>query len=845
MKRLDPKDPQSLGPYSLVARLGAGGMGVVYLAAKGADRVALKVVRGSFLDDPSLRSRFLREVSTLRKINHPNVAKVLDSDTDDEIAWLAIEYVNGADLKTVVEDKGPLSEAQWVDLATGLLQALAAVHAEGVVHRDIKPANVLIEADNPKLIDFGISQISDETSLTTTGLVAGSPAWLAPEQLEGGELSSAADMFSLGSLLVYAATGQSPWGETSTMPVPVIFNKILNNQPDLSGLTDAQRALVEPLLASNPAQRPTARKALNLIGVAPKTPRGDTNPEPAKPVKKKEEVADDGRFLPLPHRGFQRKWVRDYVDARWSFAEFFVPVVVLVIVALFLPLPEAQVSAVLVSWLFLLVTTINLIVLSARVTGGLRRAFGIGSVEKGTRWYAVRRALQMRLFRRPQPEIKRGADPHPSEAPNSASSRWTIAAVPVLLIAAFFSFWSVTPELDSSLELASPAEATAPLPIVPGADINLTVGSLMPQTGSLAFLGPGSEAGVLLAIQEINEANSGVQIDLLWGDSGDFSNPTYESEILRLLDAGVHAIIGPLTSGITLDVIDQVTEESGVLLISPGAQDFALSNNNGLFFRTVPTDEQIAQTIANVMALDGRQTLGVLAQNDPYSSQWVEALTNAFGAGGGRVVANETFEFGDSDFSRQVRQIATTRPDAVVVLAFDETAEIITALRQSGIASDSFYFSDWNLRDYDSELDQGTLLGAKGVELPQNPWFFRGGFTNQLDQAWTGFGYEPLVDYRYAAESYDAVISLALAAFAAQSTDPAAIAAKMSTVSGYNGLGTKCFTFVECAGIISQGMDADYDGQSGTLAFGPNGDLTEVSIPLVEYDEDNILWLVD
>jgi branched-chain amino acid transport system substrate-binding protein len=703
-------------------------MGVVYLAAKGADRVALKVVRGSFLDDPSLRSRFLREVSTLRKINHPNVAKVLDSDTDDEIAWLAIEYVNGADLKTIVEDKGPLSEARWFDLASGLLQALVAVHAEGVVHRDIKPANVLIEADHPKLIDFGISQISDETSITTTGLVAGSPAWLAPEQLEGGELSPAADMFSLGSLLVYAATGQSPWGETSTMPVPVIFNKILNSQPDISGLTVAQQALVEPLLRSNPAERPTATKALSLIGVAQAEPSRAERQEPEE-VEERQRVGDHREEGPLP------------------------PV----------------------------------------VTG-------------------------------------------------SDSGRWKIALVSVSLILAVFVVWILQLQSTDSPETSPSSGASASGPLVPGADITLKVGSLMPVTGSLAFLSPPAEAGILLAVQEINDSGSGVRIDLLWGDSGDYSNPLYESEVPRFIDSGVQAIIGPLSGAVTLQVIDQVTE-SGVMLISPGVQDTYLSDNSGLFFRTVASDAQLVQMMANEMALDGRQTLAVITENESWFTEWIAILKEAFEATGGRVVADETFEYGDTDFSRQVRQIATARPDAVVVLGFDETADIVTELRQAGIPSDAFYFSDWNLSDYSSELEKGALTGAKGFQPSQNPWVYPPGFTDRLDEAWTGLGSEPLTDYLYAAESYDAVISLALAAFAAQSNSPAVIAAQMSEISGYSGRGTKCFSFLECAEIISQGLVADYDGPSGGIAFGPNGDATEAPGAVYIYDEDNAFWL--
>lgn len=262
------------------------------------------------------------------------------------------------------------------------------------------------------------------------------------------------------------------------------------------------------------------------------------------------------------------------------------------------------------------------------------------------------------------------------------------------------------------------------------------------------------------------------------GDSGDFSNPVFKSEIPRFLDSEVQAIVGPLSGAIMLQVIEQVIE-SGVILISPGVQGASPSDNSGLFFRTVASDAQLVQMMANEMALDGHQTLAVIAENDSYYALWIASLREAFEATGGRVVADETFRYGDTDFSRQVRQIATARPDAVVVLAFDETAEIVTELGRAGINSDAFYFSDWKILDYTSELAKGALTGAKGFPTSQNPWVYPARFTDRIEEAWTGIGSEPLEYHRYAAESYDAVISLALAAFAAQSNSPAVIAAQM------------------------------------------------------------------
>lgn len=255
MDRLRPDDPDTIGPYRLIARLGSGGMGVVFLGTKDTERVAIKVVRHSFLDDPSLRIRFEREIDTLRKVSSPHVAAMVDSSTEGDFAWHAVEFVNGPTLRERIHSKGPLPEDQWWALARQLADALASVHELGIVHRDIKPANIIMSETGPKLIDFGISQDSDATSLTMTGLVAGSPAWLSPEQLEGTPVTAGSDLYSLGSVLVFAATGKSPWGDETSMSVPVVYQKILSGETSFEGLTAKQRELIEALHDPSPEKR--------------------------------------------------------------------------------------------------------------------------------------------------------------------------------------------------------------------------------------------------------------------------------------------------------------------------------------------------------------------------------------------------------------------------------------------------------------------------------------------------------------------------------------------------------------------------------------------------------------
>jgi len=257
VKPLSAKDPKEIGGFTLVGRLGAGGMGVVYLASRRSESVALKVVRESLIDDDVQATRFTREVSTLEKIKSPNVARIVEAGVDEGTAWFAAEFVNGPNLSELVNDKGPLDEDQWWELARGLLNGLADVHKTGVIHRDVKPANLIIAETGPKLIDFGIAHVSDATSVTATGLVAGSPAWFSPEQIEGFELTPATDIFSAGSVLTFAATGSSPWGGETTMTKASVF-KILTSEPSLEGLSPEQQNLVSLMLEKEPPGRPTA-----------------------------------------------------------------------------------------------------------------------------------------------------------------------------------------------------------------------------------------------------------------------------------------------------------------------------------------------------------------------------------------------------------------------------------------------------------------------------------------------------------------------------------------------------------------------------------------------------------
>jgi Protein kinase domain len=248
--------PDRLGDYRLLDRIGEGGMGVVFLARdRGHRTVALKVLRSGVAGDPIARRRLAREVETMRRIRSPNVAEVIDADLDGGTPYIVTRFVPGRTLDDVVAEDGPLRGQALASLASGLAEALVAVHAAGVVHRDVKPGNVMLFQGTPVVIDFGIAQGPDATRLTMTGMFMGTPGFLAPEVIEGRPSTEASDVHAWGATVAFAATGRPPFG---TGPYEGIFYRIVNGQADLAGAPAALLPLLAASLARDPAHRPPA-----------------------------------------------------------------------------------------------------------------------------------------------------------------------------------------------------------------------------------------------------------------------------------------------------------------------------------------------------------------------------------------------------------------------------------------------------------------------------------------------------------------------------------------------------------------------------------------------------------
>jgi serine/threonine protein kinase len=260
IRDLGADDPVTVGPYRLIGRLGRGGMGRVYLArSPGGRTVAVKVIRPEFAANREFRARFAREVAAVRNVSGVFTAAVIDADPEAKLPWLATAYVPGPSLAEAVETRGPLPVLSVLRLAAGLAEGLQAIHAVGLVHRDLKPSNVLLAPDGPRLIDFGIAAAREASKLTRVGEVIGSPGFFSPEHALGEVVDASSDVFSLGAVLAFAATGEGPFGEGS---MPAVVHRVVYSPPALSRLPSDLLPLIIGCLAKKRADRPSTSELL-------------------------------------------------------------------------------------------------------------------------------------------------------------------------------------------------------------------------------------------------------------------------------------------------------------------------------------------------------------------------------------------------------------------------------------------------------------------------------------------------------------------------------------------------------------------------------------------------------
>ncbi|NRQ40111.1 ABC transporter substrate-binding protein [Nonomuraea sp. NN258] len=376
--------------------------------------------------------------------------------------------------------------------------------------------------------------------------------------------------------------------------------------------------------------------------------------------------------------------------------------------------------------------------------------------------------------------------------------------------------------------LAAPVPTPAPTPAgqVRGVvqDGVLTVGTLLPMTGSLAFLGAATSTAVDLAVQDVNAAGGvlGRPVRLIRADSGDSTDDLAVAAVRELAGAETDVIVGAASNTVSLGVLDAVTEE-GMTMISPSTTATLLTTayDRGLFFRTAPSDTLQGRLVGRLAAEDGNRTAAFIALDDPYGDVLVAEAEAELSKAGVEVVKKIRYREDDADFSR----LEPIEADALILIGFTETLEVMRKLKRG---DQRWYLVDANLSDYSEDLPRGTLTGTRGTlaGVAVGPDFQAR--MRALDPA--------LTDFSYAAEAYDAVIVAALAARAAQGDLGKSVAGRLATVSGG---GRPCTTFRACADLLESGTDIDYDGLSGRIEFDSNGDVGEGGFGVYTYKADN------
>ena len=368
----------------------------------------------------------------------------------------------------------------------------------------------------------------------------------------------------------------------------------------------------------------------------------------------------------------------------------------------------------------------------------------------------------------------------------------------------------------------------------PSKTLTLNLGTILPQTGSLATLGPPAIEASNMAVADINAAKQGIKINITQKDSGDTSTNIATQSVTALLAAGDTAILGAESSSTSLTVIDQISK-AGVVEFSPAntSPTFTTYADNGFYWRDAPSDVLQGKVLGQKVLKDGATNVAVIYQNDSYGTGLDDNVTKAITAGGGTVTQNIAFDVAATDFTTEINQALATNPDALVVISFDQIKTIAQELATAGFDFKKFYGSDGNFGVIDPSYTNADIAGAQFTNPGVN---VAGAFKTKLDKFTAADGAKALTAYSYAPESYDAVVLLALAALQGGKTDGTTLKENLQSVSED---GTKCTTFTDCAKLIAAGKDINYDGLSGPITFSADGDPQQAYISIYKYATGN------
>ena len=365
-------------------------------------------------------------------------------------------------------------------------------------------------------------------------------------------------------------------------------------------------------------------------------------------------------------------------------------------------------------------------------------------------------------------------------------------------------------------------------------DLRMSIGALLPQTGALAAFGPAAQAGVDLAVQDINDADLGLTVTSESRNSADATSDIALTSVAELIALNPSAIVGAISDGVSKKVIDQIVQ-AGIVEISPGntSLDFSRYADDHLYWRTSPSCAREGAALGQQIADSGVQTLGIVYQSGYCQPGLPEAVADAFERAGGKVLARAAFDATATDLSGSVAEVVAEKPGAVAVITPTAAKLVVPGLTAAGYLGDRLYFVGLGISDHSADFATGSLTGATAT-LPGLNITTVSDFTDRL------LGVNPaLTDFSYAAESYDAVMVVALAALAAGDTSGVAIAGKLQEVSGGTGDGIKARDFAAAARIILSGKVVDYDGPSGAITFDENGDPAGAIIGLYSYGANN------